>query len=514
MPSDYCLEGGPGARIATFVRCKIFRGACAENRLRSTRARIPLRQRLRGQGRDRPRLRRGGHRRSFRRHGVRGARLLVRGPAGALAPPGGLPRPGRSRRRHPPGRLHPQAAVRQLRHLECPPVPDLVAGRGPPDLVLARGGPDDRPGAAPGAAQPRRRPPGGARPGRRPVPRRGGPQPPGGRLRLRRRRRRAGWRDADPAVRLRQPPPRRRGRARVRAGRRALGGERRRRALAGLFLQDYARERPPYIDLGAAKGIWVNSWTSTLGGNFVAQFTARNYGDYRAHLSELRLAVRGPAGENLDRFLGGDGDPTPLEPGEERAVFKASDGFGTVAGSYAIAAGYLSEQGRWLGIPPGEPGAVDEVGVTVIPPPRRSRVTVTFAGVTVEDADAVGGRLALRLSVGDQAVRWPEEGATDVQDGKRFELDQRFDLVLNPSSVLSVAVTGEDGDGSPAGLVREPYLGLDDWDTGDHTYRSRPSLPNPDPATPEDPSPGRPGPDAGDGPWTIEFAIEVTPLDT
>jgi len=88
----------------------------------------------------------------------------------------------------------------------------------------------------------------------------------------------------------------------------------------------------------------------------VAQFTARNYGDYRAPLSELRLAVRGPAGENLDRFLGGDGDPTPLEPGEERAVFKASDGFGTVAGSYAIAAGYLSEQGCWLGIPPGEPG--------------------------------------------------------------------------------------------------------------------------------------------------------------
>ena len=65
----------------------------------------------------------------------------------------------------------------------------------------------------------------------------------------------------------------------------------------------------------------------------MAQFTARNYGDYRAHVSELRLAVRGPAGENLDRFLGGDGDPSPIEPGEERAVFKAGDGFGTVPGS-------------------------------------------------------------------------------------------------------------------------------------------------------------------------------------
>jgi hypothetical protein len=271
----------------------------------------------------------------------------------------------------------------------------------------------------------------------------------------------------------------------------------------GLFVQDYARERPPYIDLGAAKGIWVNSWTPALGGNFVAQFTARNYGDYRAHLSELRLAVRGPSGENLDRFLGGDGDPTPLEPGEERAVFKASDGFGTVPGSYAVAAGYLSEQGCWLAIPPGEPGAVDEVGVNVIPPPRRDRVTVTFTGVTVEDADALGGRLALRLAVGDQAARWPEEGAADVQDGKRFELDHRVDQVLNPSSVLNVTVTGEDAAGAPAGLVGEPYLGLDDWGAGDHAYRSRPA-----PSGPE-----RPGPDAGDGPWTVEFTIEVTPLD-
>jgi hypothetical protein len=52
-------------------------------------------------------------------------------------------------------------------------------------------------------------------------------------------------------------------------------------------------------------------------------------------------------------------------------------------------------------------------------------------------------------AVGDQAARWPQEEAADVRDGKRFDLD----------------------------------------------YRSRP------------------GPDAGDGPWTVELAIEVTPLD-
>jgi hypothetical protein len=58
---------------------------------------------------------------------------------------------------------------------------------------------------------------------------------------------------------------------------------------------------------------------------------------------------------------------------------------------------------------------VDEVGVTVIPPPHRARVTVTFAAVTVEDAEALGGRLALRLAVGDQAARWPEEVWTGIR---------------------------------------------------------------------------------------------------
>ena len=79
---------------------------------------------------------------------------------------------------------------------------------------------------------------------------------------------------------------------------------------------------------------------------------------------------------------------------------------------------------------------------------------------------------------------------------------QRFDLVLNPSSARSVAVTGEAADGSPAGTVREPYLGLDDWGAGEHSYRSRPSVPPPSALA-----------DAGDGPWTIEFVIEVTTLD-
>ena len=72
---------------------------------------------------------------------------------------------------------------------------------------------------------------------------------------------------------------------------------------------------------------------------------------------------------------------------------------------------------------------------------------------------------------------------------------QRFDLVLNPSSARSVAVTGEAADGSPAGTVREPYLGLDDWGAGEHSYHSRPVGPAPLPA----PEPSAPTPATAPG---------------
>src|SRR5919198_384037 len=229
---------------------------------------------------------------------------------------------------------------------------------------------------------------------------------------------------------------------------------------------------------------------------------ARNRRDYRAPRAGLRRAVRGPAGENLDRYLGGDGDATPLEPGEERALFKSSDAFGTVAGSYLIVAGYRSEAGRWLTVPPGEPGVVDQVGVTVVPPLRRTRVTLTFTELVVEDAAALAGRLGLRLAAGELTARWPEEGLAEVEDGKAFDVSCRFDLVQDPGAVLEVSLSGSGADERPGGVVREPYSGLVDWGRGEHRYRSR--LPG---------DGGAPGPDAEPGAFTIAFRIEVTPLD-
>jgi len=86
----------------------------------------------------------------------------------------------------------------------------------------------------------------------------------------------------------------------------------------GCFVQDYVPEQPAYVDLAISKGIWVSVWTPPVGQHFVAQFTARNYGDHPARLAELCLALRGPGGERLDDAFSASADAAAaleLEPG-------------------------------------------------------------------------------------------------------------------------------------------------------------------------------------------------------
>ena len=269
----------------------------------------------------------------------------------------------------------------------------------------------------------------------------------------------------------------------------------------GCFVQDYLPERPPYVDLTVSRGIWVNSWTPTLGRHFVAQYSVRNYGDHPARLAELFMAVRGPGDERLDGLLGGDGDATPLEPGTERALFKAVVRFGTVPGGYELTAAYRSEQGSLIALTPAEPGTSSRVGVTAVPPPQRSRVVVTFTHVTVEDADALAGRLSLGLAVGDRSGQWPEVGAIEVEDGKTFDVDERFELVLEPNEPLTVTVAGAGTGGESGGVVCERWLGLNGWGCGVHTFQSR--IPVHDIA---------PGTGWVKGAYTINFLIEATVL--
>jgi hypothetical protein len=269
----------------------------------------------------------------------------------------------------------------------------------------------------------------------------------------------------------------------------------------GCFVQDFVPERPPYQDLAVSRGIWVNSWTPTLGRHFVAQYTVRNYGDHPARLSELCVAVRGPSGERLDRLLGGDGDPTPLEPGAERALFKAVVSFGTTPGSYELTAAYRSDQGSLVALPPAEPGTIGQLGVTAIAPERDTRVVVRFTHATVEDADAVGGRLSLGLAVNGQHVQWPPDGALEVSDGKIFDIEERFELRLAPNQPLTVTVAGAGA--KSGGVVCERWLGLDNWGRGEHSYRSR--MPSVLPPGPEE--------QWAEGTYTINFLIETTRLE-
>jgi hypothetical protein len=268
----------------------------------------------------------------------------------------------------------------------------------------------------------------------------------------------------------------------------------------GLFVQDYIPERPPYQDLAVSRGIWVNSCTPTLGRHFVAQYAVRNYGDHPARLAELCVAVRGPSGERLDNLLGGDGDSTPLDPGSERALFKAVVNFGTMPGNYELAAAYRCEQGTLVALPPAEPGTISQLGVTAIAPERDTRVVVRFTHVTVEDAGVVNGKLSLGLAVNGCSAQWPSEGLVEVEDGKTFDVEERFELLLKPNQPLSVTVAGAGSDGEPGGVVCERWLGLDDWGAGEHSYRSR----MPGPA-----GTGREGARWADGAYTINFLIET-----
>jgi hypothetical protein len=271
----------------------------------------------------------------------------------------------------------------------------------------------------------------------------------------------------------------------------------------GCFVQDFVPERPPYQDLAVSRGIWVNSWTPTLGRHFVAQYTVRNFGDHPARLSELCVAVRGPSGERLDHLLGGDGDPTPLEPGAERALFKAVVSFGTTPGGYELTAAYHSDQGSLVALPPGEPGTIGQLGVTAIAPERDTRVVVRFTHATVEDADAVGGCLSLGLAVNGQHVHWPPDGALEVSDGKIFDIEERFELRLAPDQPLTVTVAGAGASAESGGVVCERWLGLDNWGRGEHSYRSR--MPSLLPPGPEE--------QWAEGAYTIDFLIETTRLE-
>ncbi|MHB8600327.1 MAG: CHAP domain-containing protein [Ktedonobacteraceae bacterium] len=110
---------------------------------------------------------------------------------------------------------------------------------------------------------------------------------------------------------------------------------------------------PPSSNLVVTQGVWTSS--ATLGGHLDAQFTVTDEGNAPFNLSQLYIGVRGPHNENVD--LGGDGNNTPIQPGQSRNIYKYTDDFTSGCstcndGTYIVFASVQMPDGSWWNPPP------------------------------------------------------------------------------------------------------------------------------------------------------------------
>ena len=111
----------------------------------------------------------------------------------------------------------------------------------------------------------------------------------------------------------------------------------------GFFVESYSPKTPTYFDLVITRkltAVFPGSGLPALGKALQANFTVKNFGEYPSALQGLYVRVSGPSGEELDKYLGSDGNQTRIEPGQERIYDKTCPKFGTTAGNYILQAGY------------------------------------------------------------------------------------------------------------------------------------------------------------------------------
>ena len=177
-------------------------------------------------------------------------------------------------------------------------------------------------------------------------------------------------------------------------------------AWRGFFIQDYTPVRPPYHDLELSAGLSVSSWHPTAGGHLDAAFTAKNVGQFTAHMQQYFLYIRGSQGQVQDDLLSGDDSGRTLGAGQTRTVKKSSDSF--PAGSYTLSAGFITDDDEYETLPAGPPNTTTSVTVTAVaapppplkkmttsvspyPIPLRQSVTVTFSATNVQTGADVQG---------------------------------------------------------------------------------------------------------------------------
>jgi hypothetical protein len=176
---------------------------------------------------------------------------------------------------------------------------------------------------------------------------------------------------------------------------------------------------PPYKDLVVWEGMTLEpGGNANVGGRLTSSLVIRNVGEYPAKFRNLFVWVRGPSGENLDGLLGGaEPGVTRLNPGEQRLITRTAPNFGATPGRYTIGASYLSTEGEWINIPPGNAGAVAQATIDLWRP---------------------------KAQVVDQTIDVPE-AASDIPTGIQLRPGDEFDLTGSGTIWAGVWFTGVNG---------------------------------------------------------------------
>ena len=173
----------------------------------------------------------------------------------------------------------------------------------------------------------------------------------------------------------------------------------------GYFFTDVYNwdENPPYAprynDLAVWQGIDLQpAGQANVGGPLNLSLVVRNVGEYTAKFKYLYVWVRGPNGENFDGLLGGaEPNLTQLAPGEERLISRQSQQFGASPGTYTMGVSYLSDQDDWIGIPPGNVGAISQRSINL----WNQKTQIVDATVTIPESSS-GVDTGVILQPGDE----------------------------------------------------------------------------------------------------------------
>lgn len=178
------------------------------------------------------------------------------------------------------------------------------------------------------------------------------------------------------------------------------------------------------------QGVWMYK-SLVYGQHFDAQYTVANESNYPFYLNQLYIAIHGPHNEKVD--LGGDGNSTPILPGQSRVIYRYTDTFAITcktcgAGTYTVIALVQMRDGSWWS-PPAASSQTSVTQITMAP----AQIMIT-QGMWVYNPALLGSYFDAQYTV-------TNEGEAP------FDLDQLYIAVRDPNG--NNADIGGDGNSTP-----------------------------------------------------------------